>query len=742
MLGNVKGYLNDNIDNNIDFLLYEVGINIKVNEIDKRAIIIDATEKINELDEKIIITNFQINQGDLIFYNNMNWLILSEIDVSKNTYRGRITKCNFDVKFPIPISYKNANSEVEDYKYNYTVPIIATRSAFNVTTNQYFSLADGEAYFTVKSDSFTKWKGYSDFISLGTEIVKFGYAFKFEGIDQTKKGLITYHGKVSETSTQLMDMANESTFFSKKYELNINFIDNLEMGSTIKPSVQILADNVDITGKVPVYYTSLTPDTISIGTDGTITPISTGTAKIKVFSQGVVKYLEFNVKAINYSINILNKTDNVGVNYTYILDVGCYKDGVKETNPIITYSSSDPNVATIGNDGTIKGIKQGIVTITANYNGMSDSMNISIIAINTINITNKINALKVGESYNLAIACTSNNIVDTNPVLTYTISDPNVLTVINGTIKAIGAGTATVVVAYKDKIDSITITATAIVYAISIGNKPTTTMYIGDTLQLSINCTIDGVADTNPVITYVSSDINVLTVSNTGLITYNSAGSATVTTIYNGVSDSTTISVKSIPLITTYSFKTIILDNVVMTNDAVILDKGTTKTIKVTEIRKLVTQGATTITDEIISNPTVAYSLDNANVTIDSNGLIKGVAAGTSIISIAYQDIVKQISIVVNDALTITGKTSVVLNRSTTYTSNMNVNWTIANEPVNGVTESIVYATITAYTDTTVTIKTTSKWIFDDGHNRYFNIVATSKDGSKTTTNKVRITPY
>ena len=143
MLGNVKGNLVDNIDNNIDFLLYEVGINIKVNHVNKRAIIIDNKEKPTDYDTKVIITNFLLNQSDLIFYDNMDWLIVGEIDTSKNTYRVKMQKCNFTIKFPIGGTYP----------YDYEVPVIPSRASFNISNGTYVNIPDGEVYVTFKQDA-------------------------------------------------------------------------------------------------------------------------------------------------------------------------------------------------------------------------------------------------------------------------------------------------------------------------------------------------------------------------------------------------------------------------------------------------------------------------------------------------------------------------------------------------------------------------------------------------------------
>jgi hypothetical protein len=72
--------------------------------------------------------------------------------------------------------------------------------------------------------------------------------------------------------------------------------------------------------------------------------------------------------------------------------------------------------------------------------------------------------------------------------------------------------------------------------------------YQGQTLQLNTEVKIDGDIISNPIITYTSSNIEIATVSNTGLITTVLNGLCTITATYNGVSDSIIINgVTTIP---------------------------------------------------------------------------------------------------------------------------------------------------------------------------------------------------
>lgn len=646
MYGNVKGNLVDNIDNNFDFLLYEIGINIKVNHVNKRAIIIDNTEKPTDTDTKIIVTNFLLNQGDLIHYNNMDWLIMGEVDTSKNTYRAKINKCNFIVKFPI----------LSNNPYNYEVPVLVQKGKFSVDNGTYINLPDGEVYVTCRIDNIINPMGAStDIIGLNSGFIKWAYCFKITGIDKTKKGLVTFHAvnQAVPNDTVMLDEGYNSTVVNT---INIsNSIDKLEIGNTYKPTVIVTYNGADITSKVPIYYTAVTDDTISVASDGTVTPIKAGNAILEVFSQGVYKDISFVVKDVDYSMVIANETESIGINYDYAMNINCYKDSIIDTTPTVTYISSDPTIATVDSTGKIRGIKHGSVKITAKYHNHSKSMYINIIPINTITITNKINQLKVDQTYTPTFDCISNNVTDNNPSITYTSSDPTILSVENGVITALKAGTATVVISYKDKIVSVTILCSNTTYAVSITNKPSSELNNNSTYQLNLNCTQDGTVDSNPTVTYAISNTNVATINSTGLINCIGIGSATITVSYHGVSDSIDINVVS-------------AHNYVLSvsSTSISIENGGNATV------------TASVTDKNIpvSNPSFTYSSDNVDVaTIDNTGKVTGVSVGSCNITVNFvgEDnnvYTKTIAVTVTAQLVRT--IGITLNPSDTYARDLN----------------------------------------------------------------------
>lgn len=266
----------------------------------------------------------------------------------------------------------------------------------------------------------------------------------------------------------------------------------------------------------------------------------------------------------------------------------------------------------------------------------------------------------------------------------------------------------------------------------------------GKTKQLIVNVTdnIDGKVENvvNPTLIYTSNNTDVVKVDNKGIIQAIGEGETSIKIQFDKIEKIINIKVvKPLPIVTTYSFKTILLDGAEFTGDTITIDNGNSKVLKVTEITKTITQGEN-VTTEIINNPVVAYNVDNSNITVDVEGKITATNAGNSVITMSYENITRQINIVINDVvvLEITGKDYIIQNFTGSYTSNVPVNWSVSDE---GNTTSKPWITIVSSADTSVKLQATSEYIWNDGKNKYSILKATSKDGSAGVEKRIQIKP-
>ena len=121
----------------------------------------------------------------------------------------------------------------------------------------------------------------------------------------------------------------------------------------------------------------------------------------------------------------------------------------------VEWTSSNPNVATVDNNGNIIGVQEGTTTITVKTEDGSKEATCevkvvdSIISVTKVSFNDSSVKLKINESKKLAATVSPSNA--TNKAVTWSSSNTSVATVDNnGNVKGIKAGTATITVKTKD----------------------------------------------------------------------------------------------------------------------------------------------------------------------------------------------------------------------------------------------------------------------------------------------------
>ena len=229
-----------------------------------------------------------------------------------------------------------------------------------------------------------------------------------------------------------------------------------------------------------------------------------------------------------------------------------------------------------------------------------------------------------------------------NKAVTWKSGNTSVATVSDtGLVTAKATGTATITVTTVDGGKTATSTITV------VANPPTTTpvtgvsvspssvsLEIGDTKYLT--ATVSPSDASNKAVTWKSGNSSVATVSDTGLVTAKATGTATitVTTVDGGKTATSTITVVE------KSPTTIPVTGVSVSPKSIELDIGEEATI------------TATVSPSNATNKKVSWSSSNQNiVTVDANGKVTGVKAGTATITVVTENGGKQdtTSIVVSD---------------------------------------------------------------------------------------------
>lgn len=184
-------YFNISLDNDITYLLTEIGKKVKVNNIPAKAIINNTTQERN-FDDKRIITHEELKRGVYIEYNDLWFLVLNEInDKRYNTYyKGIMRRCNEDIKFIIGDKLYLFYSVVQGDKFYISEGNIVNISADTITV----TMPETEiTKLIAREDGFIKW----------------GQKWKVEGIDRTKDGLVILNSKVEPYNSAIDDIENE-----------------------------------------------------------------------------------------------------------------------------------------------------------------------------------------------------------------------------------------------------------------------------------------------------------------------------------------------------------------------------------------------------------------------------------------------------------------------------------------------------------------------------------------------------
>jgi uncharacterized protein YjdB len=179
-----------------------------------------------------------------------------------------------------------------------------------------------------------------------------------------------------------------------------------------------------------------------------------------------------------------------------------------------------------------------------------------------------------------------------------------------GVITGVGTGTAVITVTTQDGShtakDTVLVTAAIPVTALAVSPSPAA-VAVSDSLLLSV--TITPASATNRTILWISSDTSIAKVNAAGMVRGTGAGTAVITAAAQGTSivarDTVHVSV--------------------VAATAVSIDSGTS-TVSVPDTIRLKVR----FTPANTSNKKVTWTSSNASIaTVDSNGLVKAIAAGT-----------------------------------------------------------------------------------------------------------------
>ena len=193
-------------------------------------------------------------------------------------------------------------------------------------------------------------------------------------------------------------------------------------------------------------------EAVTVSADGTVTAVKAGTAVITVESSGLTAECKVIVNADTISSLSLDKAAveiSGGEEYKCVLSTVPANAADKD----IFWESSDENIATVDQNGAVKGIASGTATIkvTDRVTGLTSSLEVSVTGTllpESMSFSEEKITLEIGEVYNSELVLTPDNIGDKSSI--YYTTDIDVASVTNeGVITAKGAGTCTIEAYYE-----------------------------------------------------------------------------------------------------------------------------------------------------------------------------------------------------------------------------------------------------------------------------------------------------
>ena len=234
------------------------------------------------------------------------------------------------------------------------------------------------------------------------------------------------------------------------------------------------------------------------------------------------------------SITPQSKTLKVGDTFTFSAVVS----PENATDKSVTWKSSNTQIATVSDNGTVsaKSVGTAMITCTAkDGSGKSASCELKVTAqdvlVTSIQLNKTSDELDVGQTSQLTATVYPSNA--TNKAVTWTSSNSSVATVsTSGLVTAKGVGTATITCSAKDSGNAkatctIKVTEKEVKVTRIELNKTSDELEVGKTTQLT--ATVYPSNATNKTVSWTSSNSSVAAVSTSGLVTAKGVGTATIT---------------------------------------------------------------------------------------------------------------------------------------------------------------------------------------------------------------------
>lgn len=376
-----------------------------------------------------------------------------------------------------------------------------------------------------------------------------------------------------------------------------------------------------------VVWTSSEKGVATVDSDGRITAIKAGKTTVTATAQGGFSTscdVTVTIPVTSVTLDKTSITLTVGENLTLVATVR--PDDA--TDKSVSWVSSDPDVAVVDAAGKVVAVKRGAtdITVTTVDGGLTATCKVSVteksIAVTGVRLNKTTLELVAGSEETLTATVIPDNAVNKN--VAWKSSVPEVAAVDNnGKVSAKKEGEAIITVTTEDGGKEanclVTVSAASVPVNAVILDRTAITLTEGENATLV--ATISPLTATNKNVKWTSDKPDIATVDANGKVTAEKEGTATitVTTEDGGKTASCTVTVNKMVIHVTG-----------------VTVSPTTLSIAITESPMKITA---TVTPSNATNKTIVWSSsDPAIASVDTEGNVKGLKAGTVTITATSED--------------------------------------------------------------------------------------------------------
>ena len=217
-----------------------------------------------------------------------------------------------------------------------------------------------------------------------------------------------------------------------------------------------------------------------------------------------------------------------------------------------TWTTSDPNVATVSASGVIQAIQIGMATVTATVEGQSASATVNVVSpVDHIEITPAaLTFASIRETQSVAarlVPRSGASVAGLTPTFSSSNASVALVDASSGQVTATGNGTGTITATADGVTATAGVTVAQVATSITISPKASGVTSIGDTRTFTATAADAlGTPVSASLITWTSSNAQVASVAG-GVATGLAPGTATIAASANGKSDAATFTVVQVP---------------------------------------------------------------------------------------------------------------------------------------------------------------------------------------------------